>query len=108
MIHAVALSCLGIWLAGHVVPDEHHQIISKIGFFHYVGIALLTVIEVKLMVMIYRNALGGSNEWKKTLAAAENIGMPAWVARLIIRVVTWEAALWRKVWKVFLRLFGRK
>jgi hypothetical protein len=99
LLKAAALSCLGIWVAGHIVPDQHHELISTVGFARYVGLAVLLVIELKLIVAIYRAAFssGGSNP---TLSAAQDAGMPEWAARLM----AWEASLLRRGWELVRRL----
>ena len=95
LLKATALSCLGIWVAGHIVPDQHHDLISTVGFARYIGLAVLLVIELKLVVAIYRAAFSkaGSND---ALAAAKDAGMPAW-----------EASLWRRGWESVRRLVKR-
>ena len=102
LLKATALSCLGIWVAGHIVPDQHHDLISTVGFARYIGLAVLLVIELKLVVAIYRAAFSkaGSND---ALAAAKDAGMPEWAARLM----AWEASLWRRGWESVRRLVTR-
>ena len=103
LLKAAALSCLGIWVAGHIVPDQHHDLISTVGFARYIGLAVLLVIELKLVVAIYRAAFSksGSNH---ALAAAKDAGMPEWAARLM----AWEASLWRRSWESVRRLVKRR
>ncbi len=103
LLKAAALSCLGIWVAGHIVPDQHHDLISTVGFARYVGLAVLLVIELKLVVAIYRAAFSraGSNH---ALTAAKEAGMPDWAARLM----AWEASLWRRGWESVRRLVKRR
>lgn len=103
LLKAVALSCLGIWVACHIVPDQHHGLISTVGFARYIGLAVLLVIELKLVVTIYRAAFSraGANH---ALAAAKDAGMPEWAARLM----AWEASLWRRGWEWVQRLVQRR
>jgi hypothetical protein len=104
ILRALALSCLGIWVAGHIVPSEHQQFLSTVGFVRYVGLAIVFVIEVKLVIMIYRGVFrGGDDANAVTIAAAKDAGMPEWAARLM----AWEASLWHKGWSAVRRLFGR-
>ena len=104
VVRAVALSCLGIWIAGHIVPNEHHQVLSTVGFVRYIGLAVLIVIELKLVLMIFRAAFRRDNDAAPTvLATAKDAGMPEWAARLM----AWEASLWRKAWDAVRRLIGR-
>jgi len=103
LLKAATLSCLGIWVAGHIVPNQHHDLISTVGFARYVGLAVLLVIELKLVVAIYRAASSktGSNH---ALAAAKDAGMPDWAARLM----AWEASVWRRAWDSVRRLGKRR
>ena len=32
VIKTIAFACLGIWVAGHIAPNEHHAILNGIGF----------------------------------------------------------------------------
>lgn len=104
IVRAVALSCLGIWVAGHIVPSEHHQVLGTVGFVRYVGLAVLLVIQLKLVLMLYRAAFDRDDDAVPTvLATAKEAGMPEWVARLM----AWEASLWRKAWDAVRRMIGR-
>ena len=104
VVRAIALSCLGAWIAGHVVPNEHHQVLSTVGFIRYVGLSVLIVIELKLAVMIFRATFRRDSDAAPTvLATAKDAGMPEWAARLM----AWEASLWRKAWDVVRRMAGR-
>lgn len=104
LARAVALSCLGIWVAGHIVPTEQHHVLGTVGFVRYVGLAVLLVIELKLAVMIYRAAFRADKDAGPTvLETAKDAGMPDWAARLM----AWEALLWRKAWESLRRMIGR-
>jgi hypothetical protein len=104
ILRALALSCSGIWVAGHVVPNEYHHILSLVGFVRYIGLAVLLVVEIKLAVMIYRAIFRGEGDAEMAASkAAEDAGLPAWVARLMAL----EASLWRKAWHAVKRLFNR-
>ncbi|MBT9136737.1 MAG: hypothetical protein DDT34_01819 [Firmicutes bacterium] len=101
---AIALSCLGIWAAGHVVPDEHHQVLSSVSVVRYVGLAVLVVIQLKLAVLIFRATFGNEADTSASvLATAKDGGMPEWAARLM----AWEASLWRRAWDAVRRMIGR-
>ena len=30
LLKAASLSCLGIWVAGHIIPDQHHDLIRAL------------------------------------------------------------------------------
>lgn len=104
IVRAVALSCLGIWVAGHIVPNEHHQVLSTVGFVRYIGLAVLIVIELKLVLMVFRAVFRRDGDTASTVfATAKDAGMPEWAARL----VAWEASLWRRALDTVRRMFGR-
>jgi len=104
VLRAIALACLGIWVAGHIVPTEYHQILSSVGVVRYIGLAVLLAIELKLALVIYRSVFqGGADAAADAQRAASDAGMPEWVARLM----AFEAGLWRKTWEFFQRLFRR-
>ncbi|MFQ6371040.1 hypothetical protein [Shewanella sp. YIC-542] len=103
MLRTMALSCLGIWVAGHVVPSEHHRILPVVDFVRYIGLGILLVIEFKFIIMIYRAAFHGEEATSSVLVTAKDAGMPDWVVRLI----AWEASFWRKVWRMVQRMIVR-
>lgn len=103
VVRAIALACLGVWVAGVVVPDEHHDLLHIVGVARYVGLAVLLVIELKLVLVICRSVFRKDvDAGPAAMAAALDAGMPAWTARLM----AWEAALWRRAWIAVRRFFG--
>lgn len=104
IIPAIALACFGIFVAGHIVPAEHQQLLGAVQLIRYVGLAGLLFFELKLIVMIYRAAFRGGDEAISAIhATAKDAGMPDWVVRL----VAWEASFWRKIWRAVRRIVGR-
>jgi len=93
---ALALACLGIWAVGHIVPEESHQLVEKLRFLRYVGLAVLIIIEVKLVAAIYRATFRSDGSAKEAGQIAAESEMPRWVARLMI----WEASMWHKLWRL--------
>ncbi len=105
LLRAIALSCLGIWIAGHLVPDEHHRALGTVGILRYIGLAVLVVIELKLIVVFVRATFGGDDDPRPAvLAAARDADLPLWIARLL----AWEASMWRRVWNAVRRMAGRR
>lgn len=104
VLRAIGLGCLGIWVAGHVVPDEHHAILGTVGAIRYLGLAILVAIELKLVAHVLRATFGRSPDARASvLATAQDAGLPEWAARLM----AWEASLWRKAWDTLRRWTGR-
>ncbi len=104
-IRSLALVSLGILAAGYVVPDANHYVLEKVGFLRYVGLAVLLMMEIKLGVAIYKTAFrkNDSNILEATKLIAES-DMPEWLVKLI----TWEALMWHRVWNILLNLCRRK
>jgi hypothetical protein len=103
-IRAGALACLGIWLAGRIIPAAHQDLLAHLGPLRYAGMAVLFLIELRLAIAIYRAAFSDQPEQaQRTLAAAEHAGVPRWVTRLM----AWEASLWRRAWQR-MRRWGRR
>ena len=93
---AAALACLGIWIAGNVIPVARHDLISHLSPLRYLGTAVLFLVELRLAIAIYRAAFASNpSETQRTLAAAEQAGVPQWDTRLM----AWEAGLWRRAWQ---------
>lgn len=103
VLKAIALSCAGIWLAGYFVPKEQHNLLNELVVVRYLGGIVLVLFEIKLVAQIYRAAFSGLAATTESARQAEDLGMPAWVVRLLL----WEASLWRRVWSC-LKRFGRR
>ncbi len=105
ILRAVALGCFGVWVAGHLVPDEQHHFLGAVWFLRYLGIAMLFALELKLVVMIYRAAFVKDGDAASAAGRmASEAGMPEWAMRLI----AWEASFWRKAWAFVKRSILRR
>ena len=103
-VRAAALACLGIWIASQVMTVGHHDLINHLRPLRYLGMVVLFLIELRFAIAIYRAAFASSPaETQRTLAAAEQAGVPQWVARLM----AWEAGLWRRAWQWLLQRADR-
>lgn len=101
LLRMLGLSCLGFWVASHVVPDAQHGLIERFGMLRYAGLAVLVVFELRLMLAIWRAAFSGGDRAVETIA--RDADMPVWAARLM----AFEARLWRKAASSCARLFRR-
>jgi hypothetical protein len=102
LVRCIALACLGIWLAGHIVPGENHSILREVAFIRPIGLAVLVAIEIRIGFEIFKLAFrseSNSESDAAVLQKAEEEGIPVWVAKLM----AWESRLWRKVWSIFRR-----
>jgi hypothetical protein len=101
LIRAVGLCCLGIWAVGHIVPEAQHHLVEKVSFLRYVGLGVLLLIELKLMISIYRAMFGKQEQMKANIESSlKNANLPPWLAR----VVMIEALFWRKLWQFLQRI----
>lgn len=103
LIRAVGLCCLGIWAVAHIVPEAQHDLIERVSFLRYVGLGVLLLIELRLMIGIYRAMFGKKEHLKANIESSlKSANLPPWLARIVML----EAQLWRKVWQILRRLFS--
>ncbi|MBL8516984.1 MAG: hypothetical protein JNM76_08445 [Betaproteobacteria bacterium] len=102
-IRAVALACLGIWGASHLVPASDQVLLSYVSPLRYVGLAVLIAIEILVVVAVWKAVFkgGSAEDVAKSLPASHD--MPPWVAKLL----AWEARFWKTCWNSIRRLLGQ-
>lgn len=105
LVRALAFACLGVWAAGHFIPETHHVLISQVGWIRYVGLGVLVLIEIRLAIEIWRLAFRGKAEDASHAIRekAESEGAPPWVAKLMAA----EAGFWKKLWQSVGGVIGR-
>ena len=102
VVRAIALACLGIWALGYVVPEANQSLLEDLQFVRYIGLGVLVLLQVKLIVAIFRAMSGASaNAEHEASRLADETGTPPWVRKLL----AWEAAVWIKVWRFVRRAF---
>ncbi|MCC5611673.1 hypothetical protein LC612_34315 [Nostoc sp. CHAB 5834] len=94
-IRILALQCLGIWLATKIVPVETQKILLQLSWLRYVGLAVLVMIELRIMAALFRLVFKADTSSKDL----EQIGMPP----ILARVMLLEARFWRWVFSFFKR-----
>lgn len=100
----IALVCLGIWAAGHLVPDQHHSLLSDLSGLRYAGLAVLVLLELKLVFAMYRAAFGTSEQAQRKLEEAfDDAALPPWAQR----IVKWEVGVWKKIGTALKRMLRR-
>ena len=95
IIRVLALQCLGIWLATKMVPIESQIVLPQLAWLRYAGIAVLVLIELRIMVALFKIVLKADTSAKQL----EEIGMPPFLAKLALL----EAKFWRWVFSNFKR-----
>ena len=104
MVRAIALACLGVWVLGHVVPEADQSLLHDLQPARYIGLGVLVLLQVKLIVAIFRAVSGASASAESEASRmADETGTPPWVKKLL----AWEASVWIRIWR-FLRKAFRK
>lgn len=96
VLRLLALACLGVWAASQVLPTAAQEILPHLGWPRMAGLAVLALIEIRLLVFALRfafSAAGNADE------LAEKSGAPVFVAKLMLL----EVRFWRAVWKLIRR-----
>ena len=107
LIRMSGLSLLGVWLASVLIPDSYQTLLLHLVPLRYLGIAVLCVVEVKLLIMmltfiIYQDDNEGlSKQLSEQLS--EKGDLPEWYARLM----AYEAAFWRRLFHWLKQLITR-
>lgn len=105
IIRAVGIACLGISAVGHIVPEPQHYLIEKVSFLRYVGLGVLLLIELRLMIGIYRAMFGKQDQMKANIEPSlQQANLPPWLARIVML----GAQFWRQLWKSLQRISGKK
>ncbi|PZO06796.1 MAG: hypothetical protein DCF27_12230 [Lysobacteraceae bacterium] len=103
-IRALALCCLGIWVAQMLVPEGEHDLMGYVAPLRYVGIAALVWIELLVIVALYRFIFKGGDTPSAVARIQTQADLPPWVAKLLVL----EAMFWRRVWQAVKKLFSRE
>lgn len=96
-LRLLGLACLGIWFVSWLVPESAQSMISQFGWLRSVGIAILVVIELRVITGAIKMAFSGKASADELASAS---GAPPWIARLMLL----EARFWRWLWR---RISGR-
>ncbi|MBW8367831.1 MAG: hypothetical protein K0M70_08240 [Arenimonas sp.] len=103
-IRAVALCCLGIWVAQKLVPEDEHNLMGYVAPLRYVGIAALVLIELWVVMALYRFVFKGGDSPSAVARIQAEADLPPWIAKLLVL----EAMFWRRAWQAVKKRFGRE
>jgi|CXWL01.1.fsa_nt_gi uncharacterized membrane protein len=95
LVRMVALQCLGIWIATKVMPLDQQRILPELGILRIAGIAVLFVIELRLVLTLVR-AVFRQGATQQDLVAQ---GAPEFIAKMALI----EARFWRWAFGLFKR-----
>ena len=104
ILKSIALACLGVWIAAKLVPEANQVLLNYIWPIRYVGLAVLTCIEVTVIVQLYKVVFKGGTETDVTTQIQNSLDIPPWAARL----AAMEVMFWRKIRDAINRCIGRK
>ena len=96
VLRAVALACLGIYLATYLVPEPLQAVLPQLGPLRLAGLAVLMLIELRLLFLALRMVWGRDASVEQVQAAS---GAPPWIARLMVL----EARMWKRLWRLIRR-----
>jgi hypothetical protein len=96
VLRALALACLGIYVATYLVPEPMQAILPELGVLRIAGLAVLMLIELRLLIAAIRIVWGRGGSVEEVQAAS---GAPPWMARLMVM----EARFWKAVWRLIRR-----
>lgn len=91
-LRAMALSCLGIYVASKLVPADAQTLLPHLYWPRMAGLAVLVLIELKLFVAVMKLVFARGSTAEQV---AERTGAPAWIVRLMLL----EARFWQAVWR---------
>jgi len=95
-LRMAAMACSGIWLAAWIIPLEHQQLIEALEPLRLAGVAVIALLEVRLILTVIRLTFSGRATGTEL---ARSTGTPLWVARLMLL----EARFWKAVWRFIRR-----
>jgi hypothetical protein len=96
VLRTVALVCLGIYIATYLVPEPLQALLPQLGPLRIAGLAVLVLIELRLLIAALRIVWGSNGSVEQVQAAS---GAPAWIARLMVM----EARFWKWLWSLIRR-----
>lgn len=95
-IRAAALACLGVWIAGRLIPAADQTILPHLSWARMLGVVVLALIELRVLVAVVRLAFSGT-------ATAEEVSARSGAPPIIARLMLIEARFWQRVWKLLRR-----
>jgi len=95
MLRAIALASLGFWATSKLLPQSDQSLIQQLWPVRYIALAVLALIELKVILAVYRAVFSGASRQEAAATLQRQAGMPAWAAKLAAA----EAALWSSLYK---------
>jgi len=95
VLRAIALASIGFWVSSKLLPESSQFLVQRLWPFRYVALAVIVLIEFKVMLGVYRAVFSGASREEAAATLEKQSGMPAWAAKL----AAIEASLWSSLHK---------
>ena len=95
VLRAIAFASIGFWASTKLLPESGQFLIQQLWPIRYVALAVIVLIEFKVILAVYRAVLSGASRQEAAATLEQKAGMPAWAAKLAAA----EAALWSSMCK---------
>jgi hypothetical protein len=95
VLRAIALASIGFWASSKLLPESGQFLIQQLWPFRYVALAVIVLIEFKIMLAVYRAVFSGASRKVAAETLEQQSGMPRWAAKLAVA----EASLWSSLLK---------
>jgi len=82
VLRAIAFASIGFWASSKLLPESGQFFIQQLWPFRYVALAVIVLIEFKVMLAVYRAVFSGASREEAAATLERQSGMPAWAAKL--------------------------
>ena len=89
-VRMVGIACLGIYLVSYLVPPEAQILLPRFAWARTMGIALLCVIECRLLVVSVRRVF-------KSGVTAEQLSDQTGAPPILAKLMLLEARMWKRL-----------
>ena len=95
VLRAIAFASIGFWASSKLLPESGQFLIQQLWPLRYVALAVIVLIEFKVMLAAYRAVFSGASREEAAATLEQQSGMPTWAAKLAAA----EASLWSSLHK---------
>jgi hypothetical protein len=97
VLRAIAFASIGFWTSSKLLPESGQFLIQQLWPVRYVALAVIVLIEFKVMLAVYRAVFSGASRQKAASMLEKQSGMPAWAAKLAAAEASWWSTLGKAV-----------
>ena len=95
-LRALALACLGIWLASWIIPAPDQAFLTRLAPLRVAGLIVLALVELRLLVAMIRLVFGRET-------SADEVSRVTGAPRFVAGLMLIEARFWKAVWRLIRR-----